>query len=611
MLLGFVLLVGWLAATAPLSRSLQPIAEPSLTLLASDGSVVARRGAVVEAPIRVETLPPHVYQAFLAIEDRRFYDHSGIDPWGIMRALITNLASGSVREGGSTITQQLAKLAFLSSERTLGRKAREMLIALWLEARLSKDEILSRYLSSVYFGDNVYGLRAAARSYFDTTPERLTVPQAAMLAGLVKAPSRLAPRSNIEGARERAELVMAAMVREGVLSEAEAKRLRPARLARRAEDVPTGTYFADWVFAALEREDEEERAAQRIVRTSLDPRLQALAARAVARADLDGAQAAVVAMRPDGGVVAMVGGRSYAKSPFNRAVQARRQPGSTFKLFVYLAALDAGIGPETPVLDTPVTVEGWSPANADGRYRGLVTFREAVAVSSNVAAVRLAERVGRGEVVEMARRLGIQSKLEEHPSLALGTSAVSLIELAGAYAGVAANRAPVVPHFRAEAAEGEGETLLDPAREYPMLLDLLWSSANAGTGRAAALPVPTFGKTGTTQDNRDAWFVGFVDGLVVGVWIGHDDNRPLDGVTGGGLPAQIWRDFVGAAIGEARHARRAVTAPVPVRVRQPVRAEPRPAPGWWRGDRNEREKDRKKDREKDRKKDRGKGKGKD
>ena len=544
----FLLLILWLTATAPVSRTLEPVV-PGITLLAADGSPIARRGAIVADPVDVDNLPPHVAGAFVAIEDRRFHDHHGISLQSMARAAWNNLRAGGVREGGSTITQQLAKLAFLSSDRTAARKLREIVIALWLEAWLSKEEILSRYLSMVYFGDNVYGLRAAAKHYFRKSPEALTASESAMLAGLVKAPSRLAPTSNPKGARERSKLVIEAMVRNGSLSRARADALPPARIRRRrAEAVPSGSYFADWLLAELDRE-EESVGAEREIRTTLDPRLQRLAERAVERADLDGAQAALVAMRPDGRVVAMVGGRDYGKSPFNRVTRARRQPGSTFKLFVYLAALEDGLKPDSIVLDAPVTVDGWSPENSDGRYRGPIPLREAFAISSNVAAVRLAERVGRGDVIGMARRLGIESPLEAHPSLPLGTSTLTLLELTSAYAGVASNRFPVRARgLREERGEEGGEEPFDEDATLPMILDLLWQSANAGTGKAAALPVPTFGKTGTTQDYRDALFVGFVRNLVVGVWVGRDDGAPLAGVTGGGLPAEIWRDFVGATL---------------------------------------------------------------
>jgi penicillin-binding protein 1A len=575
----FMLLVAWLAVTAPLSRSLRPIAPPSVTLLADDGSPIARRGAIIDRMVDVDDLPPHVWQAFLAIEDRRFYSHWGVDPRGIARAAWHNLRAGGVREGGSTITQQLSKVAFLNADRTAVRKLREMMIALWLEAWLTKDEILSRYLSNVYFGDNVYGLRAAARHYFDKRPEQLRIGEAAMLAGLMKAPSRLAPSSNLAGARARQAIVVRAMRDAGFITPAAARATRPARVhIRPVASLPTGTYFADWAMTAA-RDRAGAVYAEQEVETTLDARIQRAAERAVRRAALGGKQVAIVAMRPDGSVVAMVGGRSYRDSSFNRATQARRQPGSTFKLFVYLAALRAGMTPDDEVEDRPVTVAGWSPANSGKRYRGTITLREAFARSSNVAAVRIAEQVGRDKVIRAARDLGVKSPLRPDPSLALGTSGMTLLELTSAYAAVAANAFPLVPHALPEAERGWFDRLWDRQRhfsddQHEMLLDLLSATVTQGTAKSAALQTKVFGKTGTTQDNRDAIFIGFADDLVTGVWVGNDDNSPLGDVAGGGLPARIWRDFMVRAIGSAPletvRARAPTAAPDPEPAETPV-----------------------------------------
>ena len=552
-----MLAIGWLAVTAPLSRSLRPIAPPSISLMSTDGHLIARRGAVIDTPVTIAQLPAHVPQAFMAIEDRRFYSHWGVDPRGIARAAWHNLWSDGSSQGGSTITQQLAKGVFLSSDRTMGRKAREAMIAFWLEAWLTKDQILERYLSNVYFGDNVYGLRAAALHYFNRAPERLTIPQAAMLAGLLKAPSRLAPTSNLKGARARAALVTQAMVDAGYLTQAERNALPPVRLnVRETPDATTGTYFADWVLP-----DARDRAGavygEQKIDTTLDWRIQRLAEAAVRRAPLGGAQAALVAMKPDGSVVAMVGGKNYAKSSFNRAVQARRQPGSTFKLFVYLAAFRAGMTPEDMIDDTPITTGSYRPANHGGKYRGRISLRQAFAASSNVAAVRLTQKVGVDNVIKVARDLGVTAPLTEDLSLALGTSEIPLIELAEAYAAVAAGSYPVLAHGLPPEERGWFERLMARQRafdddELAMIRDLLSSAANRGTGSAAALRTSTFGKTGTTQDSRDAFFVGYAGGLVTAVWIGNDDNSPLPGgAAGGGIPARIWRNFMSGAINEA------------------------------------------------------------
>ena len=553
---GLTVLLAWLAVTAPLSGSLQPIAAPSVVVLASDGQPIARRGAVRAAAVDVTELPNYVGQAFVAIEDRRFYRHLGIDPYGIARASFRNWRAGGLREGGSTISQQLAKTSFTGGERRMGRKVQEALIAVWLEAWLSKEEILSRYLSNVYFGNNIYGLRAASRFYFSVEPEALTLAQATMLAGLVNAPSRLAPNRNLAGARRRARLVTAAMADVGYLAEDEAERVRPARLRlARRESLPTGTYFADWVLTGGESGDRDEYG-ERTVESTLERDLQRAAIAAFREAGIGGRQAALVAMRPDGRVVAMLGGRDYRRSPFNRATQARRQPGSTFKLFVYLAALRSGLSPDSPIEDRPIESGEYRPRNSDGAYRGEISLRDAFAQSSNVAAVRLARQVGIGNVIRAARDLGITAPIPNDPSIALGSAQVSLLEMTAAYAAVADGRYPVRPRGIVEASGDGGLAgrLLggilpddDPGRSdraFEPLRDMLAYAATSGTGRAAALPVATFGKTGTSQGYRDALFIGFAGDLVVGVWVGNDDNRPMQRIAGSGLPARIWRGFM-------------------------------------------------------------------
>ena len=526
------LIIALLFFTAPLSRSLSNADAPSLTILSAEGEPIARRGAIMGEQVDVTQLPPHVGLAFVAIEDRRFYYHSGIDPWGIGRAFFRNRTTSGL-QGGSTITQQLAKTSFLSPDRTWTRKAQEAFIALWLEARLTKNQILSRYLSNVYFGDNVYGLRAAARHYFNVDPEDLSLAQSAMLAGVVNLPSRLAPTTNLAAARRRAELVLNAMVEVGFITETQRRAVRPARVRLGPrDDTPTGTYFADWVMREASSGADEDYGNRRI-RTTLEGDLQRSAVRAVRRAGLGRTQAALVAMRLDGRVVAMVGGRDYAESPFNRATQARRQPGSAFKPFVYLAAFRAGYRPDSIVNDAPLRVGDWSPRNYDGRYRGAIPLREAVALSSNSVAVQLSERVGRAQVVQAARDLGITTPLRTDPSLPLGVNNVTLLELTAAYAGIASGRFPIRPYGLPEDAPSESSFRRDP-QHMAMMRDVLHAVVRSGTGRSANLSVPTFGKTGTTSDYRDAVFVGFAGDLVVGVWVGNDDNSPLPGTSGGG-----------------------------------------------------------------------------
>ena len=548
----FVLTVLWLAITAPLSKSLQPIAPPEVTLLAADGTPIARTGAIVDKPVQVAKLPPHVVHAFIAIEDRRFYHHWGVDPRGIARAAWSNLTSGRT-EGGSTITQQLAKFTFLSPKQTLGRKAREALIAFWLEAWLTKDEILERYLSNAYFGDNTYGLRAASLHYFYRQPENLTPGQAAMLAGLLQAPSRYDPTENFDLASRRMRTVLGAEVAAGYMTAAQARAIPTPKLdVRPTNDLPTGTYFADWALPQA-RQLSDVGYSRQTLRTTLDSRLQGIARRVIGRAPLGKAQVALVAMHPNGEVVAMIGGKDYAKSPFNRATQARRQPGSTFKLFVYLAAFEKGMTPDTTIDNSEFVQGSYRPKNASGNYSNEITLEDAFARSSNVAAVRLLQRVGDDAVIEEAEKLGVASPLAHgDPSLALGTSTMTLLELTSAYAGVAGNRFPVRPRaFPAE--EGWFGWLFAErhrlsATEHDEIEQLLARTVDQGTGRAAKLPVTSFGKTGTTQDNRDALFVGYAGDLVVGVWIGNDDNTPLKGVHGGSLPAQIWHDFMAQAL---------------------------------------------------------------
>ncbi len=562
----FLLLVAWLAWTAPLGRALEPLDQPALVLLDDEGTPFARRGDLKEQPVDIASLPPHVVDAVLSTEDRRFYDHIGVDIRGLTRAFLANMAAGEVVQGGSTITQQLAKTSFLTHERSYRRKAQEVIIALWLESWLSKDEILSRYLSSVYFGEGAYGLRAAARTYFDREPEKLTLAQGAMLAGIIKAPSALAPSRHLKRAQERSEVVLQTMVEAGKLTQREAERTRPAKFVRGRPQLPNGTYFADWVMPQAREAMEGRHFGEVRVRTTLDPDLQKLAERVVREA-VDGpgtwlhaTQGALIAMRPDGRVVAMVGGRSYKDNQYNRAAQAKRQPGSSFKLFVYLAALRNGYEPNSTVDDLPVEIDGWKPKNDEGKYRGPnISLYRAVAASSNVAAARITQDVGTREVIRVARDLGVESYLNPWPALSLGTSRMTLLELTAAYAAVAAERYPVTPIGLAERQPGWRERVtgvVRATRGFPEAADmkkLLEVAVRNGTGNSARLPgVTAYGKTGTTQNFRDALFVGFAGDLIVGVWFGNDDNSPMNGVTGRGLPAETWRKFMMQALPQLR-----------------------------------------------------------
>ncbi|MEM1133779.1 MAG: transglycosylase domain-containing protein [Pseudomonadota bacterium] len=555
----FLAIIVWLAITAPLSKSLEPIAAPEITLTTSDGAPIARNGAIVRDPVVADDLPDYVKQAFLAIEDRRFYDHWGVDPRGVGRAIWSNVAGSGLTQGGSTITQQLAKISFLTPERSLSRKAREALIAFWMEAWLTKDEILERYLSNAYFGDNVYGLRAASLHYFYRQPENLKPEQALMLAGLVQAPSRYAPTRNWDAATKRDKLVRKAMVAAGFMTQAEVDALPVPVLdvRNKRKAVPVGTHFADWAMPQA-RELTETSYATLELETTLDSWLQRIAERAVQRGVTGDTQVALVAMRPNGEVVAMVGGRDYTTSQFNRAVQAERQSGSAFKLFVWLAALRSGMRPDTVVDDSPIESGTYRPKNAGEKYIGRTTLEEAFVKSSNVVAVRLYNRLGSEAVSREARNLGVTANfIDGDPSQALGTASTSLIEMTAAYAALAGNAYPVTPTAFAEGEQGWFDWLFSGPESFDRQMrddmqQMLRAAVNRGTGRAAQLAIPNYGKTGTSQDNRDALFIGYAgegaNRLVVGVWVGNDDNSPLAGIQGGGLPARIWKRFMAQAL---------------------------------------------------------------
>ena len=560
-------LIAWLFFTAPLGRALEPLQSPALILEDMSGTAFVRRGDFKARPVDVKELPPYVIDALLSTEDRRFYSHLGIDPQGLVRAAITNAKAGGVRQGGSTITQQLAKTSFLSLNRSYKRKAQEVLIAFWLETWLTKDEILSRYLSSVYFGEGAYGLRAAARTYFDRDPKDLTLAQAAMLAGIIKAPSAMAPSRHLERARKRAREVLQNMVENGKLSAARARAVQPAIYTPGREQIPGGSYFADWVLPEAREAQGGGAYGEVRVRTTLDPDLQKHAETVIAdalRANggwMNINQAALVAMKPNGEVVAMVGGTDYAEHQFNRAAQAKRQPGSAFKLFVYLAALRNGFNPDSTVDDTAgLDIDGWQPKNDEGKYRGPgINLRRAFAASSNVAAARLTQAVGSKAVIDVAKDLGVKSYINPWPSMSLGTSPMTLLELTSAYAAVAAGHYPIVPTGLAERRPpGWREKLtgaVGSVRGFPEaepMKVLLETAVRAGTGSTASLPIKAYGKTGTTQGYHDALFIGFAGDLIVGVWVGNDDNQSMNGVTGRTLPAVIWRKFMMGALPELK-----------------------------------------------------------
>jgi penicillin-binding protein 1A len=564
---GFGALIAWYAYDLPDFDELYIVErKSSMTLKAADGLVLATYGDLYGEHQPLKSLPPHLPQALLATEDRRFYSHFGIDPLGLARATFANLRAGRTVQGGSTLTQQLAKNVFLSSDRTLKRKVQELMLAIRLEHRFSKDQILEMYLNRVYFGAGAYGVEAAAQRYFDKPAAKLSLGESAMLVGLLKAPSRLAPTGNIKSAQSRAAQVLHNMADAGYVTTeaAEAAIAKPTQLARSRLPLPNARYFADWVI------DEVYQLVGRdhtdlTVYTTMDSRLQGSAERAVdtlmdREAEKQNVnQAALVSLAPDGAVRAMVGGRDYLDSSFNRATQARRQPGSAFKPIVFLTALEQGIRPDDQFVDGPIEVSGWRPRNYDGQYHGAMTLREAAARSINTIAVQVDEKVGRDKVIETARRLGITSELKPHPSLALGAFEVGVLELTSAYAAFVNGGYAVQPYGVIEIRDAQNTVLFrrQSGGAYAHMIggealgelnDLLRGVVENGTGRAAQIGRPVAGKTGTTSDYRDAWFIGYTPDLVSAVWVGNDDNSPTKKVSGAGLPAQIWKSFMSDAL---------------------------------------------------------------
>ena len=555
----------WVGAHLPPIQSLEiPKRPPTIKIVDQQGHLLATRGNMGGSAVPLKSLPKHVPQAFIAIEDRRFYSHYGIDPIGIARAFAANVLRRGVAQGGSTLTQQLAKNLFLTQERTLTRKVQEVALALWLEHKFSKAQILDMYLNRVYFGAGAYGIEAAASRYFNKPAQKLTVAEAAMLAGLVRSPSRLAPSRNPHGAEKRAQLVLAAMVDMKFISDDAAKLalIEPGHAEKQPGTGSIG-YAADWITDTID--DLVGRVEQDIVvEASIDPALQAAAESAlVEEIQKHGqkagvGQGALVAMAPDGAVLALVGGKNYAESQFNRAVAAKRQPGSAFKPFVYLTALERGLTPDTVREDKPIAVKGWRPENYTHEYFGAVTLSKALAMSLNTVSVRLTMEVGATSVVRTAHRLGISSKLEPNASISLGTSEVSVLELVGAYAPFANGGVAVTPHIVKRVKTVGGRLLYERKPDrlgrivepgiVAMMNAMLQETLLSGTARKAELPGwPAAGKTGTSQDFRDAWFIGYTGHLVAGVWLGNDDSSPTKKTTGGGLPVDVWSRFMRAA----------------------------------------------------------------
>jgi penicillin-binding protein 1A len=545
----------------PIDQLAIPKRPPNIAILASDGALIANRGDTGGAAIRLADLPPYLPKAFISIEDRRFYAHWGLDPVGVGRAVVTNLLGRGGMQGGSTLTQQLAKNLFLTQERTVSRKIQEAILALWLEHKFSKDQILELYLNRVYFGSGAYGVEAASEHYFGHSAREASLAESAVLAGLMKAPSKLAPDRNPEGANERAAQVLTAMAQEGHISESQAKQAlgQPAQ-ARRDARSGSVNYVADYVMDSLANTigaiDEDI-----VVSTTVDERLQLAAENALAeelnkKGDKFGVtQGALVSIDPDGAVRALVGGRNYAESQFNRAVSAKRQPGSAFKPFVYLAGLEHGLTPESVKEDAPINLKGWQPENYSHEYMGPVTLTRALSLSLNTVAIRVGLEAGPKTVAKTAHRLGIKSELQINPSIALGTSEVTPLELVTAYAPFANGGIGVSPHVITKVTTATGKSLYQGKAEalgrvvdpqyVAMMNRMMQETLLTGTARKAELPGwQAAGKTGTSQDFRDAWFIGYTSHLVTGVWLGNDDNSPTKKASGGNLPVEIWSHYM-------------------------------------------------------------------
>lgn len=570
----FVLgIAAWYARELPeITRSPNTARKPSITVLANDGSVIARYGDIKGTNFTISELPPHLIEAVLATEDRRFYYHFGLDPVGLARAIVVNVTKKGVVQGGSTITQQLAKNLFLTQERTLKRKIQEALLALWLEKELTKDEILAAYLNRVYMGAGTYGVDAASQVYFKKSVRDITLREAAILAGLLKAPSKYSPRSNPTLADERAQVVMANMRAAGYLDEDDVPKSSGLPMPKRKPiSNDSGQYFSDYV---VEQLDDLIGLQERdvVVETTYDPdvqkgaadslvtilRTQGLAKRAT--------QGSVIVMRRDGAILAIVGGRDYTLSQFNRATHALRPPGSSFKPIVYLTALEYGYTPDSEVMDEPIpegTYGDYLPTNFDDEYYGEIQLRTALAFSLNTIAVNLTAEMGVGSVIDTARRLGITADLVPNLSTALGANGVPQLEMTTAYAMIANGGVGITPYAIQSITDSSGLILYErpPIAEYPRLFaehtiddlrSMMQGVVNIGTGQGANLGAGIFaaGKTGTSQDYRDAWFSGFTDTYVATVWVGNDDNSSMKRVTGGSLPAQIWKGVMTAALND-------------------------------------------------------------
>ncbi len=525
---------------------------------AANGQVLVSLGPSFGKWLPYDQIPAEMRAAMISTEDRRFRSHLGVDPIGIARSIGVRIKTGHFRQGGSTITQQLARNIFLTNNRSFGRKIKEAILALALERKFSKDQILELYLNRVYFGGGAYGIDAASRRFFGHGADHLSLGEAAIVAGLVKAPSNYSPTADVEAARARSGVVVQTMVNNGFISADTAAQVDPAAVKiQQTTNNNSVRYFTDWALPQLDTLI-DETSEPIDVWTTLDPGMQVAASNAVRANAPGGAQGALVAIDRDGAVRAMVGGKDYVDSIYNRATQATRQPGSAFKLFVYLSALELGMKPTDTIVDEPVTIDGWSPRNSTRTNLGPVTLREAFSRSINTISAKIGSQLGFGTIADMARRFGITTPISTFPSMVLGTSDVRLIDMTRAFASVANKGVAVTPYAirkvitadgrQLYTREGEEERVLVAPWVAAEMTDLLQSAVLTGTGRAAQIGRPVAGKTGTTQSNKDGWFIGFSSGLTTGVWMGRDDARTVAGLQGGTAPARAFHDFMAIAV---------------------------------------------------------------
>jgi penicillin-binding protein 1A len=540
---------------------------------AADGTLLVSLGPSFGRWLGYDEIPPTMRAAMIAVEDKRFRSHLGVDPIGVARSFKVRIESGRWKQGGSTITQQLARNIFLTNSRTFGRKVKEGVLALALERKFSKDQILELYLNRVYFGGGAYGIDAASRTFFGHGAERLNLGEAAIIAGLVKAPSNYSPTADVEAARGRAGVVLNSMVENGFLTAGLAVGVDPADIkVQPAPKQNSVRYFTDWALPQLDMLIDETSEPIDVF-TTLDPGMQAAADSAINGFTPAGAQGALVALDRDGAVKAMVGGRDYVDSIYNRATQAERQPGSAFKLFVYLSALESGLKPSDTIVDEPVTIDGWTPRNSTRTHLGPVTLREAFARSINTVSAKIGESIGFGTIASMAHRFGISGNISTFPSMVLGTSDVRLIDMTRAFASVQNRGVSVVPYAVRKVVTADGQLLYQHQADEQRVLvapwvaagmtDLLQSAVLSGTGRAAQIGRPVAGKTGTTSSNKDGWFVGFSSGITTGVWMGRDDARRVAGLQGGTAPARAFAEFMKVAVAKRPVEQFETQAPMP------------------------------------------------